>query len=222
MRRALAWLLLLAGFVTGLAGVAVLTVLAPPGTITAQTRVTGSAVAVVTAPGVLDLSGPTADLSVAGPAGTEVFLAVARADDVGSWLAGAGATLVTGVAGEPGDARLVTTAEGSGPAADPRGSDVWLTSVTGDGTARLVWDTTADAALDGAGGVVLLATTDGTSPAPQDLTISWQAQGRAAEHPSGVPLVVAGCALALLGAAGVLVEGRRRHRRPTAGPEHRA
>lgn len=222
MRRLLAWLLLLAGLLTGLAGAAVLTVLAPPSTITAQTRSSGPAVAVVSAPGVLELSGPTADVRVTGPAGTEVFLAVARADDVDSWLDGAGTTRVTGVAGAPDEARLVTADEGSGAAVDPRGSDVWLASATGDGTAQLVWDTTADDALDGAGGVVLLAATDGDSPAPPDLSISWAAEGAAAEHPSGVPLVVAGCVLAVLGAVGVLVEGRRRHRRPAARPEHRA
>lgn len=213
MRRVLAWFLLLGGLLTGLAGAAVLTVLAPPATISAAVTGDGTtgqdAVATTTAPGVLDLSGPVADLTATATPGTEVFLATARADDLAAWVQGAATTEVTGVAGDLDDARLVTGRQGTGPAVDPRTADIWLTSVTGDGTARLVWSTDQDEGLAGAGGVVAFAATDGTSAAPQEFSIRWANEGASAEHPSGIPLVVVGCVLVVLGAVGVLVEGRR-------------
>lgn len=210
MRRLLAWVLLLGGLLTALAGAAVLTVLAPPATITASAETDGDAVVTTTAPGVLDLSGPVADLTATTGQGTDVFLATVRADDLAAWLQDASTTEVTGVAGDLDDARLLTAARGAGPAVDPRTADIWLTSVTGDGTARLVWNTGDDDALDAAGGVVAFAATDGTSAAPQELSISWANEGDSAEHPSGIPLVAVGCVLVVLGAVGVLVEGRRR------------
>ena len=213
MRRLLARFLLVAGLVCAVAGALLLTVLAPADRISVTERSPDPGVAVVSAPGLLDLSGPDVRLSASAGADEEVFLAVARADDVTAWLADAERTVVTGVEGDLDEPRAVTTTAGTGTAADPRAADVWLASTTGGGSATLTWPTASDGDRAEAGGVVLLAATDGTSPAPGQVTLSWVAEGRAARHPSGVPLAVAGGALVVLGALGLLLTPRRTARR---------
>lgn len=212
MRRVLAWILLAAGLVAGLAGAAVLTVLAPSSTIDVTVTAQDPGVAVTTAPGLLELSGSQATVHVEGSTGTEVFLAVARAADVQAWLDGAAHTEITGVAGDRSEPAAETGTSGDGAAVDPRTSDIWLTSVTGDGAAELTWNSADDARYRDAGGVVVFAATDGTADAPATTSLSWPAEGDTATHPAGIPLVVAGCVLAVIGALGILLTPRR----PTA------
>ncbi|MEZ0492314.1 hypothetical protein AB2L28_08690 [Kineococcus sp. TBRC 1896] len=215
MRRLLAWTLLACGLVAGLTGAALLTVLAPPSTIDVVERTDDPGIAVVTAPGLADLSGPDARISVEAADGADVFLAVARADDATAWLGQARRTEVTGVTGDVSDPRARTSTTGSGTAADPRVADVWLASTTGRGSATLTWPTAADGDHRDAGGVVLFTATDGVADAPGTVRLSWRAEGRAARHPAAVPLVVAGAVLVVLGAVGVLLPARR-PRRPDA------
>ncbi|MEW1956190.1 hypothetical protein [Kineococcus sp. NPDC059986] len=209
MRRLVAWLLLVVGFASAVTGVALLTVLAPPSRIDVVERSQDPGVAVVTSPGLVDLSGPDARISVEAADGADVFLAVAQADDATAWLAQARHTEVTGVGGDLSDPRARTRTTGSGTAADPRRADVWLTSTTGRGSAELTWPTGSDASYRDGGGIVLFAATDGVAAAPGTVRLSWHAEGRSASHPAGVPLVVAGGVLALLGAVGVLLSPRR-------------
>ena len=206
MRRLLAWLLLALGLACGVAGALALTVFAPADRIDVTRTGDDPGVAVVSAPGVLDLSGSEVRLGASG--GKEVFLAVARADDVTAWLADAAHTEVTGVGGDLGDPVAVAATSGTGAAADPRSADIWLASASGADSAQLTWSTAADRDYADAGGVVVFAATDGTSAAPQRVSFSWAAEGRAAENPAGVPLVVAGCVLVLLGAIGALLRPR--------------
>lgn len=212
MRRLLAWFLLAAGLACGIAGALVLTVFAPADRITVTESAPDPGIAVVGAPGLLELSGPDVRLTASG--GDGVFLAVARADDVAAWLDGAQHTEVRGIDGDLGDPSARTVTAGSGTAADPRAADIWLASATGDGSVELTWPTGSDADHADAGGVVAFAATDGASPAPGRLSFSWAAEGRAATHPGGTPLLVAGCVLAVLGALGVLLSPRTT--RPTA------
>ena len=212
MRRLLAWLLLALGLACGVAGALALTAFAPAERIDVTRSGDDPGVAVVSAPGLLDLSG--SDVRLAASGGKDVFLAVARADDVTAWLADAAHTEVTGVGGDLGDPEAVAARSGTGAAADPRAADIWLASASGADSARLTWSTASDRDYADAGGVVVLAATDGTAAAPRRVSFSWAAQGRAAENPSGVPLVVAGCVLALLGATGLLL--RPRTTRPAA------
>jgi hypothetical protein len=210
VRRLLAWFLLAAGAACAVAGTLALTAFAPADRIAVTERSTDPGVAVVSAPGLLELSGPDVRLTATArgdDADADVFLAVARAADVTAWLADARRTEVTGVGGELDDPRALTAAAGTGAAADPRRADVWLASATGAGTAALTWPTASDAGYADAGGVVVLAATDGTAPAP-GLALSWAATGRAARHPAGVPLVVAGGVLLVLGALGLLLTPR--------------
>lgn len=224
MGRVLAWVLLALGLVSGLTGAAVLTVLAPADRLEVSLDAgDGPGVAVVTAPGLLELSGPDVSVRATASAGTDVFLGVARAQDVTAWLDQARRTEVDDVAGDLSDPTAVTEVSGTGAAVDPRGADIWLTSTTGDGGAELTWSTSEDGDYRDAGGVVVLAATDGTAAAPAQVSFGWQAEGEAAQHPAGVPLVVGGCVVAVLGALGVLLAPRtssRTTRRPS--PRRRA
>lgn len=212
MRRLPAWILLAVGLACGIAGALVLTVFAPADRITATETGTDPGIAVVSAPGLLDLSGPDVRLRASG--GKDVFLAVARADDVTAWLGDAAHTEVAGLGGSLGDPALDTRTAGRGAATDPRSADIWLASATGEDSAQLTWTTRSDGDYADAGGVVVFAATDGKAAAPQRVSFSWLAEGRAAGNPSGVPLVVAGGVLVVLGALGVLL--RPRTTRPQA------
>ncbi|PRY11773.1 hypothetical protein [Kineococcus rhizosphaerae] len=210
MRRLVAWTLLVAGLACAVAGAALLTVFAPAERIDVTERRAEPGVAVVTAPGLLELSGPDVRVTATGASGTGVFVGVARAADATAWLADAERTTVTGVGGDLSDPAATTEVTGTGAAADPRTADIWLASRTGTGSVELTWPTASDGERRDAGGVVVLAATDGTAPAPAAVRLSWHAEGTAASHPAGVPLVVAGGVLALLGAVGVLLDPRRR------------
>lgn len=226
MRRVLAWVLLAVGLVGGLTGAALLTVAAPADRL--EVAVDSSttdepAVAVVTAPGLLDLSGPQVDVGATSADGAPVFLAVARAQDVDAWLGEARRTDVEDVAGDLAQPRAVTEVSGTGTAVDPRGADIWLATATGAGAARLTWPTGGDGDYRDAGGVVVLAATDGTAAAPARVSLSWQTEGEAAQHPAGVPLLAGGCVLALLGAVGVLLaRAPRTPRSSRPAPRRRA
>lgn len=210
MRRLVAWTLLVAGLACAVAGAALLTVLAPADRIDVAERRADPGVAVVTAPGLLELSGPDVRVTATAADGTDVFVGVTRADDATAWLAGAEHTAVTGVGGDLSDPTATTEVSGTGAAADPRAADIWLASRTGRGSVELTWPTASDDDHRDAGGVVVLTATDGTAPGPTAVRLSWHAEGTAAAHPAAVPLVVAGCVLALLGAVGVLLNPRRR------------
>ncbi|WP_432573724.1 hypothetical protein [Kineococcus sp. SYSU DK005] len=218
MRRALAWLLLLAGLGCAAAGALVLTVLAPPRTLTVPAAPAAGSVALVTAPGLLDLTGPSATVRARAAGGGAVFVGVATAEDARAWVDGAARTEVTGVGGSLDEPAARTAAAGSGPAADPRAADVWIASADGAGSAQLTWDTASDAALAAAGGAVAVVTTDGTSAAPAQVELSWRLSADAARHPAGTPLVAGGAALAVLGLLGLLLHRRAPRRRTPGGP----
>ena len=227
MRRVLAWVLLLAGLGCGIAGALLLTVFAPPQRITALETSSDPGVAVVSGPGLLDLTGPAATVSASldGTGGdADVFIGIARADDVAAWLADAAHTEVTGITGDVDAVRTTSATAGSGPAADPRSSDIWITSAQGRGGAELTWPIGPQGDLAGGGGVVALAATDGAAAAPRRVSFSWSAEGDAARHPSAVPLAVVGGALVVLGGLGVLLtpRGPRSHPRPRPRREEAA
>ena len=207
MKRVLAWFVLLVGLGCAVAGTLLLTVLAPPRQLDVTETSTDPGTAVVTAPGLLELTGPQAALRASGTAQQQVFLGIARASDVTAWLGDASRTELTGVRGDL-DAPAFATRHTAGAAADdPRVADIWLASASGAGSAALDWPRSASADVEG--GVVALAATDGTAAAPGTVSITWQLQGEQAEHPSAVPLVVGGVVVLLLGAVGVLLTGRK-------------
>jgi len=207
VKRVLAWFLLLAGLGCAVAGTLLLTVLAPPDRLAVRESAQDPGTAVVTAPGLLELTGPDAVLRAAGSADQEVFLGVARAADVTAWLGDTSRTELTGVRGDLDAPSFRTRRTAGGPAADPRAADIWLATATGRGAATLTWPRSSGAAVEG--GVVALAATDGSAAAPATVSITWVLQGDEAEHPAAVPLVAAGAVALLLGAVGVLLTARK-------------
>ncbi|WP_432547539.1 hypothetical protein [Kineococcus sp. SYSU DK004] len=243
MRRVLAWLLLAAGAAAAVTGALLLTVLAPPQRLTAAAPAGAAAPLTVTDRGVLDLTGSPVTVRATGPG--DVFLGVARTADAEAWLDGAARTRVTGVAGDLDDPRLTTADEPGGEAGappDPRAADVWALTAGGEGSAELVWDPAATGAPDRTGAWVLLATSTstgagdetgdgaaGATTAVDSLRLTWSLSGDDARHPAGTPLLLAGAAVLVLGAVGVLVEERRarrarraRHTRGTRGARRAA
>ena len=175
---------------------------------------------VVTRPGVLGLV--DSDVTITATAGDAdpVFIAVGHSSDVSAWLANDPYVSVTGltdwdtleasdVTTRCGDEAEPTTSPAPGGSAeptvapstdangctvleasnaDPTSSDLWLTTASGTGSTTLDLNT-ADPDL------VVLAATDGSSPAP-DLSMSWP---RTVSTPRLVPGLIGGGVLLLIG-----------------------
>ena len=138
-------------------------------------------------------------------------LAVGRANDVQAWVGDASATRLN-----PGDGSLgltVGTDDTGITAPNPAGSDLWVTEEAAEGELSYTWEAPAEGEWE-----ILLAT-DGTAPAPTDVTLSWEND---ASRPFAVPLIILGALLAVLGLAlGFLRsggDGPRSGRRST-GPD---
>jgi hypothetical protein len=240
---ALGLVLLLAGAAGAWAGQQARSTWLPEDSWTATATVDDPGLALVTAPGVLEMrSGP---VTVTATGDGPVVLALGRAEDVEAWLAGAPVTTVTGLASDtelatqdgvagdpaggaaeqPGEADE-QPAEPSGEPADPAqgaedaqalpdpaASDLWVQTASGEREASFVPDRPD-------GRWLVLAASDGTSPAPSGLTLTWQ---RDVDVPGwAVPLIVAGVLVALVGLAvlGVVALGTFRSRRAQHSGRH--
>ena len=180
-----------------LVGIGQRTLWAPPQTVTAQAP-EGSGAAPVA---VLE-----ADLLASRPDGAEitvrsddgVFLAVGRSADVDAWVDGAAVTRI-GAGAE--DSLSAETSEGEASVPSPAGSDLWVSEEAVDGELSYTWTEPAP------GDWSVLIASDGTAPAPTDITISWpNDQGT----PLAVPLIIAGALAAVLGLAlAFLARGRK-------------
>lgn len=168
------------------------TVLAPP-VVTEATLGSPSAPVVSTAVGVLGLEGPRLQVTATGAPGRPVFLGIGRARDVDAYLASAKRQEITGYDGKT---TLTTRAEGTeATLPDPSVADVWVVSSLNDGKAELVWPDTG-------GQWRLVAATDGTSPAPAKVTLTWSGEERHSSAPAfiavGILLLVGGSITALM------------------------
>lgn len=186
------------GIVLAVAGLVMLTVAAPP------QQVGGAAVAdpvLVTAPGVLALTGEPVRVAVDGDA----FVGVGRAVEVEAFLAGVGTTRVDGVAEET----ALQTAEVTGvppaqaePPADPARADIWQRETEAGPDPLEVGSPQPDDVL------VVVAGTEA------EVALTWQ---RPARHPGAWPLLVVGVLQTVLGMVWlVLLNARRRRRRVPA------
>ena len=126
-----------------------------------------------------------------------VFVAYARTADIQAWIGGDDYAAV----GLDADTKslAVTTATGTevAPAAeaeasplptDPAGSDLWLEEFTGEKSL-----TTTISAPEG---ISVLIASDGTAPAPTDITVAWPTDNAT---PWAGPLIVGGALMALIG-----------------------
>lgn len=187
------------GIVLAVVGLVMITVAAPP------QQVGGTAVAdpvLVTAPGVLALTGEPVEVLVTDPA----FVGVGRAVEVEAFLAGVARTEVEGVLDET--TLRTTTVSGAEPAqveppADPTAADIWQRETTGEEPLAVPLPR-ADEVL-----VVVAAGADDV-----EVALTWQ---RPARHPGAWPLLVLGLLQAVLGTVWlVLLNARRRRRRVPA------
>ena len=183
------------GLVLAVAGVLMLTVAAPP----QQVGGTASADPVlVTAPGVLALTGEPLEVS----AGGEAFVGLGRAAEVEAFLDGVGHTRVDGVV----DPETLDTAAVDGadpgaldPPADPALADIWQREVQGEPLRLEDPDP---------GEVVVVVAEQG-----ETVTLAWQ---RSATHPGAWPLLLVGVLEVVLGLAWLVALNARRHRRRQA------
>ncbi|WP_461022556.1 hypothetical protein [Thalassiella azotivora] len=202
MRRVLAVGTAVLGLVALGAGIGLRTVWLPDDQVSASATLSEPGPLVHTAPGLLEARpGPvtvTAERSDGGP----VLLALGREADVLAYADGVRTTVLDGFDAEQ-PSRLTTTtreaAEAPPALTGPAGSDLWVRTETGTGSATLDYD-------PGEGRWLVLAAGDGTSPAPGTVTLTWP---REVSTPWATPLVALG-ALLLLGAAGLLLWPRLR------------
>ncbi|MFF2675029.1 hypothetical protein ACFVRT_00380 [Arthrobacter koreensis] len=203
MRNKIAVPLIVLGILMMLVGIGQRTIWAPPQTVTAQAPDAGAAPVAVLEPDLLDSRPDGAEITVRSDDG--VFLAVGRSADVDAWVDGAAVTRIGSGADESLSAE---TSEGDSTVPSPAGSDLWVSEESVDGELSYTW--TAPAAGDWS---VLIAS-DGTAPAPTDITISWSNdQGT----PLAVPLIIAGALAAVLGLALAFLARGRKTGPPTPG-----
>jgi hypothetical protein len=208
-------------------GIAQRTVLAPPDHLTSSVSTTGDA-AFTVIPGKVLASIPGQQrVDISG--GKTVWAAYARSSDIAAWLGDERYNRLSyNVAKDKLTSKLVepaasgtssggtsgTASSGSGTTAaqkapNPVGSDLWLEEKTGDRS--LTW--TVNVPKD----VSLLVATDGTAPAPADVTLTWPL-----EHstPWAGPLIIGGGILLLVGLA-LYIWGLV-HMRRTRGPRRKS
>ncbi|NUP75464.1 MAG: hypothetical protein HOQ07_12565, partial [Sinomonas sp.] len=202
MRVKTAAALLLLGLIALVAGIGQLTFWAPPQTVTATIPAdTKAAPLTVIDTKLRDLRGGQAEVTIKGDG--NFVLAAGRPDDVAAWV---GKTAHTTIDGATPDGKQLNTTytDGEASAPSPSGADTFAATQNASGSLDYHWD------LPGDGDWQLVLATDGTKPAPQDITITWPSNETT---PWAVPLVVIGV---LLIAGGVALFVLRR-RGPGAG-----
>lgn len=180
-----------------LVGIGQRTLWAPPQTVTAQAPQGSEAAPVAVLEADLLSSRPDgAEITVRS--GDGVFLAVGRSADVDAWAEGAAVTRIG--AGEQ-DSLSAETGEGEASVPSPAGSDLWVSEEAADSELSYTWTEPAP------GDWSILIASDGTAPAPTDITISWPNDEGT---PLAVPLIIAGALAAVLGLAlAFLARGRK-------------
>jgi hypothetical protein len=233
--------LVVVGLVVAGLGVASATVWRPSDTAVMTTGEQSGATLLTTAPGVLSLVDRDVTITARSSDDAQVVLALGSQVDVEGWVGEDPALRVTGasdwetltvskVSSAGSDTRDATDAatdtsadpsteataetDAAAPAApgpDPSGSDMWVESTSGTGTATLDWDATST-------DQVLLVAAVGEDAAAPQLTLSWP---REVTTPLLWPGVALGVLLVVLGLIyGIVTRGRRR--RPVVAPTDRA
>ncbi|WP_138442581.1 hypothetical protein [Sinomonas susongensis] len=202
MRVKTAAALVLLGLIALVAGIGQLTFWAPPSTVTATLPADTKAAPLVVIDSKLEsLRGGQSQITVKGDGA--FILATGRPDDVAAWV---GKTAHTTIDGGSADGKQLTAAYTAGDpsAPSPAGADTFATTQNASGTLDYHWDVPGD------GNWQLVLATDGTKPAPHDITVTWPSN---ATTPWAVPLIVLG---GLLIVGGVVLFVLRR-RRPGSG-----
>ncbi|RLP82414.1 hypothetical protein D9V34_11600 [Mycetocola lacteus] len=204
-------------------GIAQRTVFLGPDKVELETKVSSSEPYTVIGGSVLTSHEGTQSVSVTGDDGEKVFVAYGRTSNVEAWLGQSkynqlalnkdGTQLVDRVKTPEVSSTIPasTAPEGVSPATwdNPAGSDMWL------------WETSEDTAviapISVPEDVSVIIASDGTKPAPKNITVSWPLDN---STPWAGPLIVAGLAFLLLGIILYLLGVR--HMRKSRGPRRKS
>ncbi|MFO7691357.1 MAG: hypothetical protein R6W83_12540 [Cryobacterium sp.] len=176
-------------------GLAQRTVFLGPESTALSASVEGTAAYTVIAPDALAAFSGRQTVTVSGDG--PVFLAYGRSADIDAWVgqdahtdigAADGELTVTPTAAAGAADTTDTDAEPASTVTDPAGSDLWLEEFTGEG--ELV------ASLNVPAGISVIVASDGTAPAPGEVSMSWRVDN---STPWAGPLIVGGAALMALG-----------------------
>ncbi|WP_029144302.1 glycosyl transferase [Microbacterium luticocti] len=139
-----------------------------------------------------------------------IFAAYGRTDDMKAWLADTDYTAVTLGAGGHVTSTVVAPADGASPThRDPAGSDLWLDQFTQDDI--LIQHLQLPDTMS------VLVATDGTAPAPADISLTWPLS---TTTPWAGPLILGGGILMAVGVF-LYILGIRRLRR-SRGPRRKS
>ncbi|GAA3647365.1 glycosyl transferase [Microbacterium marinilacus] len=194
------------------AGIAQRTVFLGPDTATVRIDSSGEQPYTLVDADVFRAHSGTQTLEITGDA--QVYAAYGRTADMEAWLSDAPYAHVTlddeatQASAVPEIATEASDGEGDFAGRDPRGSDLWLQEYEADGE--------LSTRLQLPEGVSVLIASDGTAPAPSEVSIQWPISNAT---PWAGPLIVAGGLLLLLGL--ILYALGVRHVRRSRGPRRK-
>ena len=202
MRRLLVALLALVGLAALGVGIGLRTVWLPSDQVSATASLPQPGAVVTTAPGLLEARPGPVTVSARAKGGGPVLLAVGREGDVKAFVQGATGRTLTGFDAD-NEQRLTSAALPAGqgtasPLPNPASSDLWVQREAGTGSACLVYEQPD-------GRWLLVAAGDGSSPAPDTVTLTWPRQ---VSTPWSLPLIVAGLVLLIVAAVEFVVLAR--------------
>lgn len=188
---------IVAGLVLMLLGIGLRTVWEPAETVTASVAEDmASAPVTVILPGVRGQEGGDVEVRVDGDA--PFTLAVGRASDVEAWVGG---TAHLSVTGSTEDMLSTTYTDGGSSVPDPRGSDLWISEETTDGSITYRWAEPVE------GDWSILLASDGKTPAPTQISVT---RPNDRSTPPALPLIIGGALVVVLGLALLFVVPRDR------------
>ncbi|WP_307857625.1 hypothetical protein [Paenarthrobacter sp. DKR-5] len=197
MRTRLPVALALVGLVLLILGIGQRTWWTPADTVTAASPKDAKAAPLTVIDGATrDVRSGTVTVTVKAPG--SFVVAAGRTDDVNAWVDGAAHNTMTGASADLKSLQEKYTA-GDAKAPNPSGADLWEHEESGNGELKYTWNLPAD------GNWSLLVASDGTAPAPSDISVTWPNDN---STPWAVPLIVLGV-IALLAGIALFLLGRR-------------
>lgn len=142
----------------------------------------------------------------------KILLAQGRSDDVEAWV-GKAAHLTVDGADADFKALQSKHSDGEAKVPDPAGSDLWVQEQSGNGQLSYQWQAPAD------GDWSLLLASDGTAPAPTDISVT---ASNNTSTPAAVPLIVLGAIALVIGVLLLIFRPKKRRGSSGNGPARRA
>ncbi|MGG5171642.1 hypothetical protein ACQR35_05615 [Pseudarthrobacter sp. J1738] len=204
MRLKSALALVLLGLLTLLLGIGQKTFWAPSSTITASASAdVQDAPLTVVKQALRTSAGSTVEIKVKGDG--NFLLATARPDDVDAWVGKTAHNTVESIS-EDKKSLNITHSDGDAKSPNPAGADLWASSESASGELTYNWTVPGDGDWD------LLIASDGTKPAPKDISFT---VANDTSTPWAIPLIVLGGILVLAGIALVVLNKNSNGKRGT-------